>query len=288
MRTIGFSALIAALALPALVYAAPPVDAPPERIETGEEWTKPPPNDGYFPNEYEEPTDGYLPDSPPPGHGPEFSLAPPQRFLRVGINLGLGSHIPIAGDTHDLSGRQEFTATADFGGGIFFLMGNVVQLDLNARGGFGGVSSSFYEERYGYTHLQPRHVWVGGHLRVFPVDIFGVQPFVSAQLGADRVFAARMDGTGIYECTDDGYSIRCEEEEERTFAAGYWGASAGLGAGIRFARQEWPIAVSAEAMWMRNQYSVRTTTGLPNDRLAETSPSTRNLGLMLMLHVPLS
>jgi hypothetical protein len=97
-----------------------------------------------------------------------------------------------------------------------------------------------------------------------------------------------MDGTGIYECTDNGYTIRCEEDEERTFAAGYWGASAGLGAGVRFARQEWPIAVTAEAMWMRNQYSVRTTTGLPNDRLQETSPSTRNLGLMLVLHVPLS
>ncbi len=288
MRHTTQSAFLAALLLPALVYAAPPADSPPERTEPTGEWTKPPADDGYFPNEYEEPVDGYLPDGANPHGGPEVTLAPPPRFLRVGFNLGLGTHIPVAGDTHNLDGRREFTGTADLGGSLFFLMGNIVQLDLNIRGGFGGVSAEFYEDRYNYTHLQPRHLWVGGHLRVFPIDILGMQPFVSAQLGADRVFAARMDGTGIYECVDDGYTIRCDEEEERTFAAGYWGASAGLGAGMRFSGQDWPIAVTAEAMWMRNQYSVRTTSGLPNDRLEETSPSTRNLGLMLVLHVPLS
>ena len=238
---------------------------------------KPPQQDGYIPDEPR--------DAPPVGQG-GFGMAPPPAPLRLGLNLGFGSHVPVAGDYALNDGTREFTPTLDFGGSMFFLLFNMIQLDIGARGGFGGLNSGLYEERYRYSELQARHLFVGAHARFFPIDIFGMQPFVSAQLGADRVFASRMDGTGVYECVDNGWTVRCEEEEERTFAAGYWGSSVGLGAGLRFFRQDWPVAVTAEAMWMRNRYGVRTQSGLPNDRLEETAAVMRDLGILVMLHVP--
>ena len=235
------------------------------------------------------PQDGYYPDQP--RHAPQMGdgnvlMDTPRAPLRGGLNLGFASQVPVAGDYRLRDGRREFTPTLDFGGSLFLLLWDMIQVDLGARGGFGGVSSDLYEERYRYSQLHARHLYVGSHLRVFPIDLWGLQPFVSAQIGADRVFAARYDGTGVFECIDDGWSVRCDEDEERTFAAGYWGGTVGLGAGLRVHQRHWPVAVTLEAMWSRNQYGVRTQTGVPNDRLGETSAVTRNLGLMLLLHVP--
>jgi hypothetical protein len=235
---------------------------------------------------------GYLPDRPHPqsqaAGQPSFDMQAPTPPLRFGVNLGLGSHIPITGDVDLIDGRREFTGTFDFGGALFFALHNMLQLDIVARGGFGGVSADLYEERYRYSELQARHLWLGGHARFFPIDFGGLQPFASVQIGTDRVFAARMEGTGAYECTDNGWTIRCEEEEERTFAAGYWGGSLGLGAGLRFAGAGSPLAFTAEGMWMRNHYGVRTETNASNQRLADASPTTWNLGLLFQVHLHLN
>jgi len=236
--------------------------------------------------------EGYLPDRPHPqsqaAGQPQFGMPAPPPPLRVGVNIGLGTHIPVAGDIELIDGRREFTGTFDFGGALFFAFQNVFQLDIMARGGFGGVSADLYEERYRYSDLQTRHLWVGGHARFFPVDFGGMQPFASVMLGADRVFAARMEGTGVYECEDNGWSVRCEEEEERTFAAGYWGNSIGLGGGLRFAQPGGPLAFTAEGLWIRNHYGVRTESDFANTRLDSTAPTTWNLGLLFMVHLHLN
>ena len=190
----------------------------------------------------------------------------------------------MAGDDTLQNGRREFTGTFDLGGSVFVLFHNMLQLDIAARGGFGGLSAELYEERYRYSQLSTRHLFVGGHARFFPFDLGGLQPFVGFHFGADRVFASRSEGTGVYECTDNGWTIRCEEEQARTFAAGYWGNSIGLGGGLRIGRPGAPISFTAEGTWMRNHYAVRTQSHVPNERLNEIGPTTRNLGLLFLVH----
>lgn len=283
---------IAAIALtslfvPGLAFATPAASD----VDTAG-WAAPGVSDSFDDELAKEDYEGYLPDRPHPqsqaAGQPQFGVPAPPPPLRVGLNLGLGTHIPVAGDTAMIDGRREFTGTFDFGGALFFAFHNMFQLDIAARGGFGGLSADLYEERYRYSDLQTRHLWVGGHARFFPIDIGGIQPFASLQLGADRVFAARMEGTGVYECEDNGWTVRCEEEEERTFAAGYWGNSIGLGGGLRVAQPGGPLAFTAEGMWMRNNYGVRTESDVGNTRLMDTAPTTWNFGLLFLVHLHLN
>lgn len=263
-------ALIGILAIAALAAAAP---------ASAQSSDKAPPDGqaGYFPDQ----------GRGQPGGGdaavPAFEMPP--NPVRFGFNVTLGTHVPVSGDLAVVDGRQEFRGTGDIGGGVFVALHGLVQLDLNVRGGAGGLSPSLYEERYRYTELAPKHLWLGGHLRVMPFSLGPIQPFASVAIGADRVFAAARAGTGVYVCEDNGWTIRCEEEDVRVFAAGYWGGSFGAGAGLRIGTRRSPIAFTAESLWMRNHYGVRTSTDVPNDRLGPTAPSTNNLAVLLNLHL---
>lgn len=211
--------------------------------------------------------------------GPRLMVHP----VQVGVMFTIGSHIPIAGNTHLIDGRREFTPTFDFGGSLFFNIQRLMQIDLVTRGGFGGVSTELYEDRYRIPGLESRHIWLGSTFRVFPLDAWGIQPYVSATLGGDRVLAVRREPNGSYECTTDGWVTQCDPELERVFAAGYWGMSLGYGGGIRVEPgRNGRFSFFIDVQHLFNRYGRRTSSQTGPDRLGSSAPRTQvitaNLG----------
>ena len=191
----------------------------------------------------------------------------------AGFMFTLGSHIPFAGDVEISSGRREFTPTFDLGGSFFLNFQRIAQVDFVARGGFGGVSSELYEDRYQLAGLESRHIWLGVTGRFFPVDLFGVQPYVSVSVGGDRVMAVRREPNGEYTCTDSGYTIDCEPDTERVFAAGYWGSSIGYGGGLRIEpNHNGHFAIFVDVQHVFNRYGRRTNSAGTRERLGEFAP----------------
>jgi hypothetical protein len=204
--------------------------------------------------------------------GPRLMVRP----MQVGLMMTIGSHIPIAGNTHLIDGRREFTPTLDFGGSLFFNIQRLMQVDLVARGGFGGVSAELYEDRYRIPGLESRHIWLGSTFRVFPFDAWGIQPYVSASIGGDRVLAVRREPNGSYECTTDGWVTECDPELERVFAAGYWGASLGYGGGIRIEPgRNGRLSFFLDVQHLFNRYGRRTSSQTGPDRLGTSAPRTQ-------------
>ncbi len=224
---------------------------------------------GYFPNRPHPQRR-----APPVAAGPVVTMRP----MQVGIALTLGSHIPIAGSTHLADGTREFTGTFDMGGAFFVNVQRLVQFDFAVRGGFGGVNTDLYEERYRIPGLESRHIWLGTAVRVFPVDFFGIQPYIMGALGGDRVMAVRREPDGSFTCSDDGYFIECDPDYERVFAAGYWGMSLGYGGGLRIEPgRNGHIAILVEVQHLFNRYGRRTSSETGVDFLGSTAPRTQTI-----------
>jgi hypothetical protein len=109
-----------------------------------------------------------------------------------------------------------------------------------------------------------------------PFDAWGIQPYVSASIGGDRVLAVRREPNGSYECTTDGWVTECDPELERVFAAGYWGASLGYGGGIRIEPgRNGRLSFFLDVQHLFNRYGRRTSSQTGPDRLGTSAPRTQ-------------
>jgi hypothetical protein len=220
----------------------------------------------YFPDDKQRAAD-------PAGYAdlPQYGgyWVPPVRF---GIAMHLGGSVP----RNELRGinADEFRGTFDIGGGLHFNIMRLVSFDLAVRGGFGGLNTSLYERRYRIPELNARHFHAGAHVRVHPFALGPLQPFISGAAGVNRVMAVRYEETGALICDDYGTWGRCEPETQRTFAAGYWGSTWGLGAGVLFdPGPDVPITLSFEVMRNYTTYGRYTVTGQRSIDLGNLSPN---------------
>lgn len=195
----------------------------------------------------------------------------PPRPVRVGIGLNLGSHIPVRQEFGTLGER--FTPTFDIGGGIFMNVQGMFEAGFEVHGLAGGLETEPWENAFGLVDPSSRHLWLGLRARLHPVAFGQLRPMISVAYGGNRVAVIEERGTGVFECRDNGWNFRCEEETERTFTGGYWGQTFALGGGLRVdPRGPAGISFVAEALYAAQRYGRQTASIGDPIRLESAGP----------------
>lgn len=200
----------------------------------------------------------------------------PPRPVRVGIGLNIGSHIPLNREYGAFGER--FTPTFDIGGGLFVNVRSVFEAGFEVHGLAGGLESEPWEDAFGLVDPTSRHLWLGVRARLHPFALGQFRPMISVAYGGNRVVVVEERGTGIYECRDNGWSYRCEEETERSFTGGYWGQTFALGGGFRIdPRGPAGISFVTEALYAAQRYGRQTASIGDPIRLESEGPVVHEL-----------
>lgn len=244
--------------------------------------------DGYFPAPSGTPAgkpDGYLPDNP--STQPAFNpMVAPRSPIQGGLALGIAVQVPTGGDLRLPGEPREMRPSVNLAFSGMVRFGEYFDLEAGIVGGVGGLNSQLYEDVFGLNNMNSVHLWMGFRARAYLLDRGPVRPFVSGQFGGDRLAAIYSEGTGVLEC-EEGFGGRfsCTEITEREFAVGYWGMSAGFGAGVRIPNLSKVMGLIIEGYGVRNRYGRATNSQVGTTRLREDSPVVWSGGGMIVLHV---